>query len=360
MQDKVFDAFRARLRKESLIKSILCGLIAGFTALLISCAVFWFVDFKAVWVGGIIAVAVCAAAVPVFFFTLFRPSDKALARRMDALGLEERVITMRELEGNDSFMAQRQREDAVAAIKKVDAKLIKIAISIPLCIALGLSVVLGSGMSVVCALSASDIIRSGNEIINDVNKPAVGYFTIEYDVEGPGYIEGDLVQIVEEGGSTGVVLAVAEDGFVFDHWEGSYIGEDGYTYEIDELPGYDNPSRVDTKVDRDMIIVAVFVEVDDGSGSGMPGEGEGDGDSDSDAPGEGEGQGQGNSPNNSNGDPNKGAGGQYDDAGNQIIDGDTYYGGDTLDNAYEDAMDSLGENDADRGTIGDYFDIIQD
>lgn len=356
MNDQIFDKFRTRLTKEGWLKAAFCGLTVGFFALLVSAFVCWYTGYKAVWICAIIAVAAAAIAVPVFFFALFRPSEKALARRMDGLGLEERVITMRELEGDDSFMAKRQRNDAISEIKKVDAKRIKIAVSVPLVIMLCVSVTLGSGMTVVSALSAAEVINPGHEILNPDDEPPVPTYTVTYEVDGDGYIEGDIVQIVDEGKDTEFVTAVPEEGFAFVGWMAEYLGADGNWYPIDELEGFDNPVRQDCAVSKDLTVIAVFMEADP---DGEPDDGEEgeEGDNSSDQPSEGnEGPGQ-NKPTGENG---GGVGGDWDDKANQIIDGDTFYGNDTLTDARGDAMGGRGDGDGDKGSIGDYYDIIQD
>ena len=365
MEDKIFDKFRARLVKEGWLKAVIFGLVVGFSAVLICSAICWFTGFKAVWIVAIVFAVAVAASVPMFYFRLFRPTEKVLARRMDALGLEERVITMKELSGNNSFIAQRQRADAVSAIGRVDAKLIKIAVAVPLCIGLGVAAVLGTGMTTVAALAATNVIKSGSELLADAKEEPVKEFAVSYDVVGEGYIEGDMEQMVEIGGSTSEVLAVAEPGYVFVGWMGSYLGEDGYWYDMDIKDN--NPARQDFEVKHNMNIFALFAEVDDGDGAdkGVPdgassGEGDSDGDSDVDGPVNMDPNGQGGESNlKPSGDGGDGANGQFSE-NNQVIDGDTYYGGDTYDSAYNDAMNSVGDNDNDRGTIGDYFDNIKD
>ena len=355
MKDSVFNKFRTRLVKEGILKAFLCGLIAGFAALLISATVCWIVGFKAVWICAIVFAAVTAIAVPVLYFVFFRPTDANVARRMDGLGLEERVITMRELEGQTSFMAMRQRQDAVNAIGKVDAKLIKITVSIPVIIALAVVAVLSAGMTTVSALAANDIVKSGIDVIGGKDDGKVATYTVTYDVDGEGVIEGDIVQLVEETGNTEKVLAVPMDGYAFAGWVGADYGDDGNWYEIDDLAGFDNPERQEVNVKSDMKLVAVFVEVDEGDGDGDGDEGdEGEGD---DAPGQPSESGEPSEPNQDNG---PGAGGFYDDRLNFIIDGNTYYGGDTLTDAEGEALGSIGDSDGDKGAIGDYFGSIKD
>ena len=56
------------------------------------------------------------------------------------------------------------------------------------------------------------------------------------------------------------------------------------------------------------------------------------------------------------------AGGQYEEV-NQVIDGETYYGNKTFDNAYEEAMEAIQNSDSlteeQKKIISDYYDTIE-
>ena len=65
---------------------------------------------------------------PTFFIGYF-PTRKKTARRMDELGLKERVSTMLENEQNQSTMAKLQREDAQTHIQKLAARQMKLRLS---------------------------------------------------------------------------------------------------------------------------------------------------------------------------------------------------------------------------------------
>ena len=138
-----------------------------------------------------------------------------------------------------------------------------------------------------------------------------------------GHIHGQTTQNVEEGKTTTTVVAVANEDWVFVGWSDGYSEED----------------RTDLAEGGDREILAIFekkeVDSDDlafgdgpgsGSGNGTPGEGgEGDGE-----PGEGgEGDGSGS-----------GAGGQYTDPNDQVLDGKTDYK-DVYEQYYKEAMEIL-------------------
>ena len=347
MSSELFKKYYSRLAKEGLLKSILCGLTVGFLALTLSAAVFWFMGWKAFWVCLIIFGIVSAAASVAFYKWKFQPTTKAIARRVDELGLEERIITMTELEGDESYIAMRQREDALKALNTVHAGLVKIVVSAPLIIAVAFSAIVGIGMTTVSALASAGVLPSGQEIVNPPEEePEVKFFEVVYEVqEGNGMIEGEIFQVVEEGFSTTGVLAVADDEWVFVAWS----------------DGSDSPYREDFDVRENLTIYAVFQPLEEGQdGSGAPGEGEGEGDGDqaADQPGEGEGDGDGDGePTDSK---SQSGSGKYEEV-NQVYNGQTYYG-DEYDEAYEDAIEEMngGEySDSEKDMASGYLDGIE-
>ena len=350
MSSELFKKYYSRLAKEGLLKSILCGLIIGFLALTISSAIFLLMGWKSFWVCFIVFAFVAASTSVAFYKLKFQPTTKAIARRVDELGLEERIITMTELEGDESYIAMRQREDALQALNTVHAGLVKIVVSAPLIIAVAFSALAGIGMTTVTALATAGVIPSGAEIINpEEGEPETKFFEVVYEVqEGNGMIEGEIFQVVEEGFSTTGVLAVADDEWVFVSWS----------------DGLENPYREEYEVRENLTIYAVFQPLEEGqSGSGMPGgegdEGEGgEGDQPADQPGEGNGDGDGD------GEPtdqkSEGGSGKYEEV-NQVLDGKTYYG-DKYDEAYDEAMEEVnsGEYDnAEKDMTGGYLDGIE-
>jgi hypothetical protein len=185
-----------RLAKEGFLKSLLWGLTIGFSALLASAFLFWVFAWKAVWVCAIVFVLCVAIITPIVYFTKYKPNKKFVAKRIDELGLEERMLTMAELEGNDSYIAIRQREDALNALSTINASFIRLAISVPLIIATIVTGLLGASMTTVSALSASGVLRSGSEIVNPPEEePILSEFTVEYEI-GEG--EGILMELDRE------------------------------------------------------------------------------------------------------------------------------------------------------------------
>ncbi|MBQ8429573.1 MAG: hypothetical protein IJX30_05715 [Clostridia bacterium] len=349
MNEKILKEYFARLRKEAWIKAFIAALIFGFSVLFVSSLVIWLTGFKFVWLSVILWAATTILAMPAFYFWKLNPSKKMVAQRMDSLGLEERVLTMVEFEGKEeSYILRRQREDALAAIGKISAKLIKVAIPVAMIVAISISAVFGIGMTTVSALSASGVIKGGDEIIEEMTTPELPEYEITYEVEGEGFINGELflIDTVKEGEDGIEVVAEEMEGWAFEGWS------DGVTEPVRQVKG----------VTGNMELKAIFVELEEGE----PGESdqEGEGDESSKIPQDPQ---PGDQP--GNGDPadsppsgNPTAGGQYE-ASNQIIDGDTYYGGSTFDNAYDAAMgETAGNGDISsdgQDMIGNYMNGIQ-
>lgn len=294
-------------------------------------------------------------SVPIFYLVFYKPNTKEIARKLDECGLEERMITMTELEGDNSFIARMQRQDAIKVLKNVEAKMLKFTASIPVLIVLSCSCVLGTSAAIVEGLYQTGVIEPGkNVIVNPTNQPKI--YNIEYDVNGDGEIDGDIYQSIEEGKSGTLVEAKALDGYTFVKWvdkEGNTVGEE--------------PTRMETNVTSDIVLIAEFQEIsydDSGDGEGDGDEGEGEGD-------EGDGEGkpkQGNDSSSNNGGKEKGESSQGSGASssykenNQVYDGNHDYKTE-YEEARNDAMgDMSGNNNIsndNRDIAGGYFDTIK-
>ncbi|MBQ9728262.1 MAG: hypothetical protein IJV85_01560 [Clostridia bacterium] len=336
MVENLLKDYNKRLGKEAFLKALICGSIIGFSALFVAAAIFWLTEFKHVWLGAIVFVVVTGAVTPIFYVKKFRPSARTVAKRIDKLGLEERMLTMAQFKDDDSYIARIQREDAKHALSTVNPKLLQIVVSIPLIIGLSVSALTGAGMITVSALSSAGILSSGKEVIEEVVTPPLKEFEVSYDVKGEGMIEGEIFQIVLEGRNATGVMAVADDEWVFMQWS----------------DGVEDPYREDLNIQEDLHVIAIFAMGMDG----FPGDGEGEEGEDPNAPGEEEGD-----------KPGKEDGGKRPtvewQANNQVIDGKTYYGGPTYDNAYEQAMEELQQNeeipDELKEIIENYFTTIE-
>lgn len=343
---KLLEKYYSRLAQESFLKSLLWGLVVGFSALLLSAIVCWYVGFKGVWVCIVLFVAATAISTPIFYYCRFRPTIKQTAKRVDSLGLEERLLTMTELEGDTSYIAMKQREDAVQAMKKVNAKLIKFVFSVSLVVTLAVVGVFGTGMTTYAALSKV----SGKELIRKVIDGPADEYEVIYAINGGGRIIGTERQKVKAGEKAEPVMAVPDKNWVFAGW----------------TDGYGNPLRYDTEITEDIIVYAIFEEMSgvdyftvednaDVDGRGQPGDDGGPSSPSDTIPPLSEEKDPSNNPDND------GEGGKYEEK-NQIIDGSTYYG-DHYDAAYDEAIEDLMNNedisDEDKEIIKDYFETIR-
>ena len=305
MNNNFFSTQMSKLRLEALVRSLLSGLAVGFGVSFALALVFWFGAIGNFWILlGVLAFVTVVAGM-LFYFCRFIPTDVRSARRLDSLGLYERMVTMVEYQNDDSYMAHVQREDAKKKLASIDKSQIKIKISKAILVSSVVFAILGTSMITVNALSDYDIIPNGNELINSLMKEATKvYYSVTYVAEEGGIIEGDEDQLVEGGTDAETVTAVADEGYAFTRWS------DGLT----------TPTRTDTAVSADATYYAEFEKVED------PGDGEdeGDGDEPTDAPPQ---DGDGEQQPGESGDPNPDAvegGGKYQ-PNNQIIDGVTFY-----------------------------------
>jgi hypothetical protein len=321
------------------------GLSFGFVLNFVAALVTWIVDFDSLWlVFGVLALGFLIS-MPIFYFKLFRPTVMSNARRIDRYGLEERLITMVEYEGDASCVAELQRRDAAEKLATVKPEEIKLRVPKWIFIVLAVAFVLGAGMSTVNVLSIAGIFPSWDDFIEViVPEPEVLPFNVMYMVEEGGIIVGDEFQAVYPGERTTEVIAVADDGYAFMGWD----------------DGGKRPTRSDANITEDVVFTAIFAPLGD---NGFPMDGDGEpadiGDQPGDQPGdkEGEGEGEGKKPGNNKG----GAGGEYLPS-NQVIDGETYYGGifeEYQDKVMADMTENLEMSAETKDFVKKYFDIIQ-
>ena len=340
---KLFGKYYKRLSRQSWVKSLICGLIVGCVAMLVTAFGLWLAGGKMFYLA-FVALVVGFATAPLFYKFVFKPTTKAVANKIDELGLEERMITMTELEGDESYIACRQREDAVKSLNSVSEGLLKLVVSVPMLIVLSISILLGGGMTAVAALSGAGIINSGKDVIDDIKDGQVKSYTIEYEVDGDGVIEGDIVQSVVAGQNGTMVTAVALDGYAFLKWS----------------DGLEDPVRCEVKVSEDMKLTAIFVELEEGEGEG-DGEGEGEGgeegdQGDSEAPSDPSEEGNGDG---SNGNGGNGAGSGGNPNTDKFGDGQKDYR-DYWNEAKNEADQDMKDKDSnDQKTVDDYLNNIK-
>lgn len=344
-----------RIRRNGLIKSALLSLFVSFLAVAIFAAVGWFVGFTLIWLYAVAFVGVYACAFPMFYFFKFKCNAEQAAAQIDALGLEERILTMKRLENDDSYIARRQRADALEALSKVNEKRLSFVMSTALIIGLVLSAELCIGMTTMSALAANNVIGSGKDIVTGTDSDVALSYHLTYMAGEGGSLFGELAQTVNEGENGTYVIAFPDEGYVFVKWS------DGNKQSV----------RRDEEVTANVTVTAVFEELDDYSAdetltdfNNKNNNNNDDSihsnkDSDIDMPPD-----ENNNKNNTNKDNGggDGVGGQYD-PNNQIIDGSTYYGDTVYDNAVSDANSRVNEDgsmsDGQKDVIGGYYDGIE-
>lgn len=413
MTSEVFKKYYKKIGRESILKALLCGLTIGFSLMFVCIAASWLAGFKAgIYIGLGLFVAATAIATPLFYTFRFRPTTKKIAQRIDTLGLEERILTMAELENDDSFIAMKQREDALKAMKSVSSEMLKIAVSVPLIAAVAISATLGTGMTVAAAVAPD----GGKHFVDGLKEKHT--YEITYTVEGKGWVidftkkeNAALIAAMKERARQREIdkangKEVTEDetlpgtfqsrlGIVYTAsdetaqatmvLDGANYEDTTYTFEVTEgeefgvklmaLPqkgyvfvgwsdGVTSPYREDMEATATKTVTATFEEVTDpGGGSKNDGQEQGEepGDADSgngssSSSGDGSGDGNNNNTSNSNGEGSKAA------PANQIINGETYYG-DVFEDAYREMLERMKNNnslsEAEKKAISDYLDSIR-
>lgn len=345
MKEKQFQRYFRRLSVEGILRALLLALASGACATVVSGIVTWFYVTENIGLSLGINVGVFLAATvlfaPVWYFVFFRPTVGKSAQRIDRLGLEERMITMVELQGEDSIIAKLQREDAKQNLQKVAPRQLKLRIPKKILVFLLIAFVCGAGATTVAALGAAGYIYSGYETMDAIipEEPPV-YVNVVYLSTDGGLVEGEFDQRIVLGENTSEVLAVAEDGFEFVQWS----------------DGLKDPARSDRNVQGDMEIWALFQYVGEPTEdeNGDPSE-----DEDNQRPKPQDQQNNNSQDPDDNSDPAHSPS-KYEPY-NQIIDGQTFFK-DVLqqykDAAVEDMADS-GETDREGNSIADaYYNII--
>lgn len=347
--NQTFNKYKVKLTWEAVLKSVMSGLSLGLSACGLISLICWLVGYKdGVWVALGVGLGLVVFSFPFFFFFLYRPSLLQTGRRVDSMGLQERAVTMLQYQNDDSFMATRQRSDAVLHIASASSsatirKAFPLQIPLHNILSLVVTFVVSVPICIVGGLFNLGIIQSPLAPADPFEK----FVAVSYIVDGDqgGEIIGETDQLLSPGEDATTVTAVATDSYVFVGWS----------------DGVQNPTRTDLKITEDMEMAAIFEMLDgdgeggdgdpnmpgnegdqatdkpgdeagqanggDGDGSGDNGDGEGSGSGDENK-GEGKGDGQGD-----------GAGGQWNE-GNKIINGEIFYR-DYLDQYHADAMQEL-------------------
>ena len=261
---KMFEKYYSRLRIIGLLKAFLYALIVGFGVNFVIAAITWFAYYDyGMWLAIGVGVGMVVLFMPIFYFRFFKPTTQKIARMVDKLGLEERLITMYELENDESYIAMLQREDTKAKMESTSAKSLKIAFSTAAIVILCVLAVLGAGMTTVTGLAAAGILPGPTELIPEDPEE----YTITFEAADGGFVEGMIVQIIPEGEDGEMVFAMEDDGYVFIYW--LWKNENG----LDQMSS--DPAFIPRDVHSNLTITAYFMqlfEFDDDieEGEGIP------------------------------------------------------------------------------------------
>lgn len=246
MKNELLKKHYSQLCFEAGLRSALWGLTLGFAVTFVLSALEWLLGFGASWISIVAFVCISAITGALLYLFKYRPNAEDVARRLDRLGLDERMITMLEYESDDSYIATLQRENAKVHFKSVENRKLKLHISKALIAIAITTALLGSSMTTVLALAESGVLPSGSDII--AGDELLDYIPVSYIVEEGGYITGgEADQLVAPGGDADPVVAEAEDGWVFVGWD------DDST----------NPARHDKNITEPVEYTAIFEPIDD-------------------------------------------------------------------------------------------------
>lgn len=109
---KKIRSFRRKLNLEAGIRAVFIGLVTSLSGGAIV-LLYGRLAKQELWIteAGFLAGVLLLVTSFLSYWILFRPNKKEILGRIDALGLEERVITMEELRGKETVMAKKQRQD---------------------------------------------------------------------------------------------------------------------------------------------------------------------------------------------------------------------------------------------------------
>ena len=350
MED-IFGKYRKQLVRAGVLRSAVLGLALAFTAVGAAAFAAWIARASLPVILGLTISAgglVFLVSFPFFYIKCFRPTDGDIARRLDALGLDERAVTMYRFREDRSGMAALQRADARAELAAVSKVGYPAALRAALLLAFGALFAAGAVAGAVISARSAGVAAGETE----PEAPPVQTFTVTYGVFGEGSIEGELVQEVEAGGYTEAVTAVPASGYRFSAW-------------VDEnktpLLNQNNP-RSEVNVRGDMFVYALFEEVSPAA----PGDESGNQQGDTGPDNELEQGGDTDDPDDSggSGDNQQGEGGSPELGGdgrtnNKVIDGTQDYKEDFDREKYEDELVEKDIPDDLKDILGDYYDTLK-
>lgn len=398
--ENVLIEFKKKAKKQNIIKAGLCSVAISLLFNIPFLIAFWIMDYKYKFIicTGIFIIGI-SVLFPVLYFKKFKYTEIQLAKRIDDLGLEERVLTMIELKDNNSFIAKKQKEDTLNVLKTVEANDLKgkykkqsllsifstalafLVITLSLMFpniretiiahgepkytievsAEGLGFVIDyskyENQSLINAVSKKQeqdqIDKINNKEIVELkqfptsfsNRVSVNYRCFE-DIDATMVLDGANFEDISyriKSDEVHILMALPYKGYVFIGWS------DGCASPFREIDNYSTN------------LIALFDEVSS-VGEDLPDKQEEPGDKDGSNGGESDGIGpEGNGTGKTNNDDSWGDGAKGSPA-NQVINGETYYG-DIFNQSYQEAVERIkndtNSTDAQKKAITDYFESIR-
>ena len=364
---QVLKTYYKRLRRESVLKAFISGGSISLFCMFVAALVAWFTPINGVWLAIGVFAGVLALTVPLFYFKKYRPQLKTVAKRLDELGLDEKILTMTELEGDDSIMAIYQRNSAMEALRMIKSTTLKFAVSGLSIAALIVSFVFGTTMTTVNALSNNGTIPDGQGIVDNVipTPKQEKYYIVKYEliyIDQYGYILenefgceflGNDEQVVPIGGNAEAIdisvesepLPDKDQEYVwgFYGWYGAIDMKetaDGLMGDFTKEPISTSPYRQDMNITlADSLAAGAEITIDEEGYyvinyravciKAPVGEGEGEGDPSDGEPSDAPPSDESDDPSDPDDgeDPGDGTGGgDRDNKGSTAVDGDQYYG----------------------------------
>ncbi len=283
------------------------------------------IPFSSALFSEIVIIIICVMAISL----TNRVTPEQVARRLDAAGLEERIITALQYQEDKSLIAEKQREDAMecaATLTKKDCPKQWPRRNLVL-----------SGIMIIASIGI--LIATWFLPKRAVASPVVPSYIIKYVSSEGGSVLGPNTQI-DKGQGLSPVQAVAADNYIFIGWS----------------DGVDTPYRQDEAFDKNTSIIALFSPLledndnddeipDDCDSSDKPKQPNQDGPH---LPGP-------DGPIGPDGDGDNGESGGRFNASNMVIDSGTYIG-DIMGSALGDAANaSSGISGGAADAIGGYF-----
>lgn len=361
---KNFNALYKEYLKSVIFKSLVVATLFSCTVLAIMSFAFWYNDVKQYWIG-LIVFAVLELVIFSIMFYILRPTEKKFAKKLDSLGLQERVVTMYQYQNDESLMAKIQRSNAIEYINKVNKKLVKIATPVFIIILFAIAIVSGATTTAMAALASNDKIPGGSTVLGEIIDGFADKveYEVTFDVIGEGFIDGDIFQLVYKGEDTTPVIAIPEEGWVFVGWQ--YTNDKEYLNAIHQM-GWDevdtDPYHIEFGVTKNLTVYAEFAELT------YPKDGEPD---ENNRPQKDKEKDKNQKPtkpkdekpkpNDPNGEGGE-AGGKNEEC-NQVFDGQTFYGDKVYENAHNEAMDNMQQNggmsEGEKEVVSEYLDTIK-